>query len=125
MTIESQRDVDGILNAGRVVAKVRDAMLGVVEPGMTTAELDEIGRKLHEDPEGIVSYYDRGDNRRLHHGQVIAIEPFLSTRSTYVTAAEDGWTLVGHPENRSAQYEHTIIITKGKPIVATRSETSG
>src|SRR5690606_515263 len=46
MTIESQSDVDGILKAGRVVAKARDVMLGAVEPGMTTAELDEIGGKL-------------------------------------------------------------------------------
>ncbi len=84
-----------------------------------------VGRKLHEEPEGIVSYYDRGDGRRLRLGQVIAIEPFLSTRSAHVTEAEDGWTLVGHPESRSAQFEHTIIVTNGEPIVATRSERGG
>lgn len=217
MTIESQHDIDGVLNAGRVVACVRDAMLGAVEPGMTTAELDQlggalldsfgarsaprvsynfpgatcisineeaahgvpghrviqggdmvnvdvsaeldgyfadtggttvvlpvarvnarlcratqlalkhalaearagapinrigkaiqrtakshgfkvirnlaghgIGRSLHEEPEGIVSYFDHLDMRRLHLGQVIAIEPFLSTKTTHDTEAEDG-----------------------------------
>jgi methionyl aminopeptidase len=252
MTIESQNDVDGIMNAGRIVARVRDAMLGMVEPGMTTADLDKlggmlleslgansaprvtynfpgatcisineqaahgipgerviqagdvvnidvsaefegyfadtggtmvvppvsrlkarlchatqlalkhalaearagapinrigkavqrtarahgfktirnlaghgIGRRLHEEPEGIVSYFDRRDTRRLQFGQVIAIEPFLSTKSTSVTEADDGWTLVGHPANLSAQYEHTIIVTRGAPIVATRSEAHG
>lgn len=46
MTVENQRDLDGILNAGRVVASVRDAMLSAVEPGMTTAELDRLGGEL-------------------------------------------------------------------------------
>jgi methionine aminopeptidase, type I (EC 3.4.11.18) len=48
MTVENERDVEGILKAGRVVATVRDAMLEKVEPGMTTAELDEIGGRLLE-----------------------------------------------------------------------------
>lgn len=80
-----------------------------------------IGRSLHEDPESIVGYYDRRDTRRLKHGQVIAIEPFLSTRSSYAMQAADGWTLVGEPLNLSAQYEHTVIVTKGSPIIATLS----
>jgi len=46
VTVESQQDIDGILNAGRVVARVRDAMLSAVEPGMTTAELDGVGEEL-------------------------------------------------------------------------------
>ena len=48
MTIESQDDIDGIMNAGRIVARVRDAMLSAVEPGMTTAELDGLGGALLE-----------------------------------------------------------------------------
>ena len=43
MTIENQHELDGILAIGRIVAEIRDAMLAAVEPGMTTAELDEIG----------------------------------------------------------------------------------
>lgn len=80
-----------------------------------------VGRSLHEEPGDIVSYFNRRDTRRLQFGQVIAIEPFLSTRSSYVTETEDGWTLVGDPANLSAQFEHTLIVTKGAPIVATLS----
>ncbi|MCG8339117.1 MAG: M24 family metallopeptidase, partial [Proteobacteria bacterium] len=46
MTVGSQRDIEGVLNAGKVVARVRDAMLSAVEPGMTTAELDKLGGEL-------------------------------------------------------------------------------
>jgi methionyl aminopeptidase len=79
-----------------------------------------VGRALHEAPELIPGYFDPKDKRILTDGMVITIEPFLSTRSRIVTEAADGWTLVGARGNLSAQYEHTMIITKGEPIVVTR-----
>lgn len=83
-----------------------------------------IGRSLHEEPEGIVSFHDRHDTRRLREGQVIAVEPFLSTRSTHVDEADDGWTLIAHPGNLSAQFEHTLIVTRGAPIIATLADAA-
>jgi len=79
-----------------------------------------VGRALHEEPEHIAGYFDPSDRRVLKEGMVITIEPFLSTKSRVVTEAADGWTLVGVPGNLSAQYEHTMIITKGEPLVVTR-----
>ncbi|HEY4081030.1 MAG TPA: type I methionyl aminopeptidase [Burkholderiaceae bacterium] len=79
-----------------------------------------VGRALHEEPEHIAGYFDRTDQRLLHEGMVITIEPFLSTKSRIVNETGDGWTLAGVSGNLSAQYEHTMIITKGAPIVVTR-----
>ena len=79
-----------------------------------------VGRALHEEPEHIAGYFDPSDRRLLKEGMVITIEPFLSTKSRVVNEAADGWTLVGVPGNLSAQYEHTMIITKGEPLVVTR-----
>jgi methionyl aminopeptidase len=79
-----------------------------------------VGRALHEAPEHIPGYFDPKDRRVLQDGMVITIEPFLSTKSRIVTEASDGWTLVGARGNLSAQYEHTMIITRGEPIVVTR-----
>jgi methionyl aminopeptidase len=78
-----------------------------------------VGRALHEAPEHIPGYHDPADHRVLEEGMVITIEPFLSTKSRVVEEAGDGWTLVGAPGNLSAQYEHTMIITRGAPIVVT------
>lgn len=78
-----------------------------------------VGRALHEAPEHIPGYFDPSDRRVLKNGMVITIEPFLSTKSRIVTETDDGWTLVGANGNLSAQYEHTMIITKGAPIVVT------
>lgn len=79
-----------------------------------------IGRSLHEEPEFIAGFHDPSDRRVLTEGLVITIEPFVSTRSRAVHEAADGWTLVGGKGNLSAQYEHTLIITKDQPIVVTR-----
>jgi methionyl aminopeptidase len=79
-----------------------------------------VGRALHEEPEHIPGYFDAADKRILKEGMVITIEPFLSTKSRVVTETSDGWTLVGVQGNLSAQYEHTMIVTKGEPIVVTR-----
>jgi methionyl aminopeptidase len=78
-----------------------------------------VGRSLHEDPHSIVGYFDPRDSRERHEGMVIAIEPFLSTKSTSVQETADGWTLVGAKGNLSAQYEHTLIVTRGEPIILT------
>jgi len=78
-----------------------------------------VGRGLHEEPREIPGYYIPQDKRMLHDGLVIAIEPFLSTKSRYVSETDDGWTLSGSKGNFSAQFEHTMVITKGKPIILT------
>jgi methionyl aminopeptidase len=79
-----------------------------------------VGRALHEEPEHIPGYFVANDLRILQEGMVITIEPFLSTRTSMVEQASDGWTLFGPPGTRSAQYEHTMVITRGSPIVVTR-----
>lgn len=78
-----------------------------------------VGRSLHEEPDGILSWWDPADRRVLREGMVIAVEPFLSTRSTLVREAADGWTLLTDRGSRSAQFEHTMIVTRGAPIVLT------
>lgn len=79
-----------------------------------------VGASLHEDPEEIYGYYEPHDKRVLHEGMVITIEPFLSNRNREVTDGGDGWTLVGKPGSISAQYEHSMVITRGAPILLTQ-----
>lgn len=79
-----------------------------------------VGRALHEEPGHIPGYFDAQDRRVLRTGMVITIEPFLSTKTIIAEQADDGWTLFGPPGTRSAQYEHTLVITRGNPIIVTR-----
>ncbi len=54
MTITQQDDLEGLQAIGRIVANTLQAMAGAMEPGMTTRELDQIGREMLE-REGAVS----------------------------------------------------------------------
>ena len=78
-----------------------------------------VGRGLHEEPEFIPGYYDPKEKRILKENQVITIEPFLSTGAREVFETGDGWTLATDKKYLPAQYEHTMIITKGKPLIMT------
>lgn len=46
MTIDSDDDLAGLAAAGRAVAEARDAMVAAVEPGISTGELDALGRAV-------------------------------------------------------------------------------
>jgi methionyl aminopeptidase len=78
-----------------------------------------VGRALHEEPGFIPGYYDKKDRRVLKENQVITIEPFLSNGATEVVDGNDGWTLLTGKRFLSAQYEHTMVITKGAPLIMT------
>ncbi|MBK1879696.1 type I methionyl aminopeptidase [Pelagicoccus mobilis] len=78
-----------------------------------------VGRHLHEEPQNIPCWGDRRDERRFVEGTVLTIEPFLSTGPKRVFDKGDGWTVMTKPGNLTAQFEHTIIITRGEPIVLT------
>ncbi len=81
-----------------------------------------IGKALHEAPHEILPYYDPDENEILQDGHVITIEPFLSTGASFVDLQGDGWTLKVPDQSFVAQHEHTLIITKGKPIIVTEVE---
>lgn len=48
MTISNDGELDALKEIGRIVANTLEAMGSAIEPGMTTAELDRIGRELLE-----------------------------------------------------------------------------
>lgn len=78
-----------------------------------------IGKSLHEQPDEILNYRNRFDQRRFKKNAVVAIETFISTNSTYAIELNDGWTMVGNNGGFMAQHEHTIVVTDGKPIILT------
>ena len=76
-----------------------------------------IGHKLHESPQEILNFYNPVDKRILQEGLVLAIEPFLTTGIGRVVG--DGWPLRTMDNAIAAQFEHTIIVTKDRPIILT------
>ena len=79
-----------------------------------------IGRNLHEDPSEIWNFYNPRDRRVLKNGQVLAIEPFLTTGQGRIVEERDGWSLRMADNALGAQFEHTVIVTRGEPIILTQ-----
>ncbi|MES2965299.1 MAG: type I methionyl aminopeptidase [Bdellovibrionota bacterium] len=109
--------------AGAKINRIGFAIEGeAVRNGFTVIEnlgSHGVGRALHEEPTFIPGYYDKRDKRVLELNQVITIEPFISSGAHEVLDNGDGWTLVTNPGIFTAQYEHTIVITNGKPLIMT------
>ena len=78
-----------------------------------------IGTSLHEEPQHILNYYDAWDKTLLKEGMVLAVEPFISEKAENIIELGDGWTFVTPDNSLVAQIEHTIIVTKGEPIILT------
>jgi len=78
-----------------------------------------IGHHLHEEPIQVYNYFKPRDRFILREGLVLAIEPFLTTGRGNVLEEDDGWSLRTTDRTIAAQFEHTIIVTNGEPIILT------
>ncbi|GAB2697856.1 type I methionyl aminopeptidase [Paenibacillus thermoaerophilus] len=80
-----------------------------------------IGTRMHEDPQ-VPHYGPAGRGMRLKEGMVITIEPMLNCGTADLYVEEDGWTARTWDGRLSAQYEHTIAITAGGPLILTAQD---
>ncbi|WP_078409933.1 type I methionyl aminopeptidase [Priestia abyssalis] len=78
-----------------------------------------IGKTMHEDPT-VLHYGKPGKGMRLKEGMVITIEPMLNVGTWKSKMDANGWTARTADGKLSAQYEHTIAITKEGPLVLTQ-----
>jgi methionyl aminopeptidase len=80
-----------------------------------------IGRRFHEPPQ--VSHVGtRGSGLRLRAGMCFTIEPMINVGGFEVEVLEDGWTVITRDGSLSAQFEHTLVVTKeGCEVLTARS----
>jgi methionyl aminopeptidase len=70
-----------------------------------------VGHELHESPE-IPNYGIAGTGPVLRAGNTIAVEPITTLGSPAIMEDRDGWTLITADGSYSAQFEHTVLVTK-------------
>ena len=76
-----------------------------------------IGRTIHEEPR-VPNYADPDANQILREGLVITCNQSLrEDRGCHI--AKDGWTMRTADRRAAAHYEHTLVITRGEPILLT------
>ena len=77
-----------------------------------------IGRTIHEEPR-VPNYADPEARQLLREGMVITVEPIIAAGRGDAVLEPDGWTLRTVDRRRSAHFEHTLVITKGSPLLLT------
>jgi methionyl aminopeptidase len=71
-----------------------------------------IGRRFHEPPQ-VKHYGKRGTGDRIRAGMVFTIEPMVNIgRHEVLIDEKDEWTVTTADGTLSAQFEHTIVVTK-------------
>jgi methionyl aminopeptidase len=77
-----------------------------------------VGRTIHEEPR-VPNFAEPEARHKLTEGLVITIEPIIVSGNGKVSLDRDGWTVRTDDGSLSAHYEHTVVITKGAPLLLT------
>lgn len=70
-----------------------------------------IGQTYHEEPQ-VMHYGQKGEGLKLEEGMCFTIEPMINLGTHHSKVLNDGWTVVTKDGKLSAQWEHTVAVTK-------------
>ncbi len=80
-----------------------------------------IGQTFHKEP-NILHYGKSGTGERITEGMIFTIEPMINLGNYQTKILNDGWTAVTKDKSLSAQFEHTVGITKDSCEIFTKSK---
>ena len=79
-----------------------------------------IGQVFHKEP-NILHYGEKGTGEKVKAGMIFTIEPMINIGNYETKTLNDGWTAVTKDKSLSAQFEHTIGVTKEGYEIFTQS----
>ncbi|MFT5852639.1 MAG: methionyl aminopeptidase [Colwellia sp.] len=81
-----------------------------------------IGTEFHEEPQ--IVHYKNNDKTKILEGMCFTIEPMINLgKASTVLDKKDNWTVYTSDNKNSAQWEHTLVVTKtGCEILTLREE---
>ena len=112
-----------VARAGAATGDIGYAVAAAVDPAAGYDLVRELGGhgvgfRVHEPPD-IPNFGERGQGMKLGAGMVIAIEPMITIGNAAIITADDGWTVKTKKGGLSAHFEHTVLLTDGKPEILT------
>jgi methionyl aminopeptidase len=127
-TLEAQRLAVAAVKPGNRLGDIGHAIQSHVEPMGYSVVRDFVGhgtgRGFHEAPQ-VAHFGEPGRGKRLTPGLVFTIEPMINAGAWEMEILDDGWTAVTVDGKISAQYEHTLAVTKDGVRVLTVQNDSG
>ena len=82
-----------------------------------------IGQTFHKEP-NILHYGKKATGEKIKAGMIFTIEPMINFGNYETKTLNDGWTAVTKDKSLSAQFEHTIGVTKDSYEIFTQSNIS-
>ena len=80
-----------------------------------------IGKTFHKEP-NVLHYGEKGTGEIIKEGMIFTIEPMINIGNYETKTLNDGWTAVTKDKSLSAQFEHTIGVTKDGCEIFTKSK---
>ena len=114
-TYDSMMKAISIIKSGVHLGDIGEAIQTYVEKKGFSVVRDfcghGIGKTFHELP-NILHYGKKGEGVKLETGMIFTVEPMVNEGSYNTKLLRDGWTAVTKDKSLSAQFEHTVGVTK-------------
>jgi len=126
-TYESMMKAIKIVKEGTQIGDIGSIIQNHVESNGCTVVQDfcghGIGKTFHKEP-NILHYGVKGTGEKIKAGMIFTIEPMINLGNYETKTLSDGWTAVTRDKSLSAQFEHTIGVTKDGYEIFTQSNKS-
>ena len=123
-TYESMMQAIKIVKEGIQLGDIGSAIQNHVEADGFSVVQDfcghGIGQTFHKEP-NILHYGKKGTGEKVKAGMIFTIEPMINIGNYETKTLNDGWTAVTKDKSLSAQFEHTIGVTKDGYEIFTQS----
>jgi methionyl aminopeptidase len=108
------RGIDAI-RPGATLGDIGHAIQTLAEANRYSVVQDFCGHglgKVFHTPPNILHFGNPGEGLAIREGMFFTIEPMINTGKFDVKILSDGWTAVTKDRSLSAQFEHSIGVTK-------------
>tara|TARA_B000000460_G_C21306672_1_gene302572 strand:- start:39 stop:596 length:558 start_codon:yes stop_codon:yes gene_type:complete len=125
VTYNSMMKAISIIKNGVHLGDIGEAIQSYVEKKDFSVVRDFCGHgigKIFHEPPNILHYGKKGDGIKLETGMIFTVEPMINEGVYNTKLLKDGWTAVTKDKSLSAQFEHTIGVTKDGFEVFTKSK---
>jgi methionyl aminopeptidase len=124
VTYESMMRGIAVVREGATLGDIGYAIQSYVEPLGYSVVRDfcghGLGKVFHTAP-SVLHYGQKGKGTVLKAGMFLTIEPMINAGKFGVKVLNDGWTAVTKDKSLSAQFEHSLAVTKDGYEIFTQS----
>jgi len=124
-TYESMMNAISIIKDGVHLGDIGHSIQSYVEKKGFSVVRDFCGHgigKIFHEPPNILHYGKKGEGMQIKAGMVFTVEPMINGGDYHIKMLQDGWTAVTKDKSLSAQFEHTIGVTKDGVEIFTESK---